>query len=748
MRRTALYARRHLGPPSLALVLLLVPKAVSAEPQQKDVTARDDADVRDLSSARWQTRLAAAQSLATAKPVGSEAMPALLNATHDRYPAVRGAAAAAVGRIAQGSTDAKAIADAVGSLLGLAEDRPEVRSEAELAIVHTGAKAVPALAGAIGSNPSAAERGLAAEILSHDIGLTVGQAAGLTTGLRDSDLGVRRAVGAMIAGAVADCALGGGRCLPELPNIKTIRAELATAALGDLGLGPDVRAVEVSLNYLEQEATLAGRSKPALLLAAAAPYSAVVAAAVLVLTFVLLTKLATSRKAGRIAVEAGRAARDEIGRLEQQIEELGQAKAKQEHDRIARSVLQRFVTLPDQDFWPGFTIAAAFRDASDVSGDFYNWFSRTDGSVCVYLVDVEGSGIDAAIQATHAANVLVRTLTRGEIQPAEKLLEAADRNMHDELGQPNIAVTMNLAEIRRSSDRSSIRLANAGMPAPLVFRQGQAPPQQLQAAGAYVGGGYSRFRVEPQFAQTDVLDGDLLVLFSDGIIEARDPMGSLFGYAGIESAVAKLRGEAAEVIAKGILSAASSHAGGTTPSDDQTVVVVRFGSDNAAGAGVQPLIIVSSSESEIEFRLTNTASTAQVCDSELQREVKGWLDARNRSSGRVWCAVWEGIGNAVVYGSGRGDVIALRLRQSGGALVVEIEQPREWRKWDQWLGQARKADLPAGLPDGHPGPPRSLQDLGGTATLLRLADNVAPSMLGRRLTLVFETDDQDKDHER
>jgi len=51
----------------------------------------------------------------------------------------------------------------------------------------------------------------------------------------------------------------------------------------------------------------------------------------------------------------------------------------------------------------------------------------------VYLVDVEGSGINAAVQATHAAKVLERTLTRGDRQSAEELLALADRTMVKEL---------------------------------------------------------------------------------------------------------------------------------------------------------------------------------------------------------------------------------------------------------------------------------------------------------------------------
>jgi len=89
--------------------------------------------------------------------------------------------------------------------------------------------------------------------------------------------------------------------------------------------------------------------------------------------------------------------------------------------------------------------------------------------------------------------------------------------------------------------------------------------------------------------------------------------------------------------------------------------------------------------------------------------------------------------NAVAYGSYRGDVIFLRLRRTKNEIVVEVEQPVEWRDWDTSLGSARKAALSKGAPE-------TAADLGGTATLLRLADSVTASMQGRLLTLVFRND--------
>ena len=695
--------------------VLLVAIQSTANPQATASDRQVQGDIESLSSKSWQARVSAAQALAKIGSAAIQSVPALLQSTQDRYSGVREAAASALGEVVRGSTG-KVVSDTVSGLLGRCDDRPEVRSAARAAILRIGTGAAPAMVDVLRSNAEITSRRFAAELLAEADGFTVGLAADAAFLLNDLDNDVKSRSAAAISRAVEQCALLGSACLPQLSAIRVLSKAFATAS--DPSLRQYELPVDVCLRYLEFMAPVAAKTKYQSIIEAAARYTTMVC-------FVALLGVAV------IFIWAHRSSKtktESIKELEREIREIREQKTLQEQNEIARSVLKRFVTMPDRQQRPGFTIAAAFKDATAVSGDFYNWFNRSDGSVCIYLVDVEGSGIDAAIQATHAAKVLERTLTRGDIQKAPALLENADHHMLQELGQPNIAVTMNLVEIYPNL----VRLANAGMPPPLLFRHGQAQPQQLQAAGVYVGGGYGRFRVEPRSFETQVNEGDLLILFSDGVLEARDSVGGLFGRPGIESAVARARDSEPGTIAKNILSAAAEHSGDPLPADDQTVVVVRFGGYSPSRAGAQTLIEVSSDESEADFTITNAADCAAVCDSELQAAVRGWVGkSAGYSPGRIWCAIWEALKNAVPHGSNRGEVILLKLRRSRDLIVVEVEQPTEWRNWDEFLGEAAKKRLPDGAP-------RTAADIGGTVALLKLADTVTASMLGRRLTLVFK----------
>ncbi len=68
--------------------------------------------------------------------------------------------------------------------------------------------------------------------------------------------------------------------------------------------------------------------------------------------------------------------------------------------------------------------------------------------------------------------------------------------------------------------------------------------------------------------------GDLLVMFSDGILEVRDNNGRIFGQDGINEVVLRNRGQSPDKIADAIMEAVAQHTGLMQPDDDQTLVVV------------------------------------------------------------------------------------------------------------------------------------------------------------------------------
>jgi serine phosphatase RsbU (regulator of sigma subunit) len=365
-----------------------------------------------------------------------------------------------------------------------------------------------------------------------------------------------------------------------------------------------------------------------------------------------------------------------------------------------------------------------------ISGDFYNFIPRSDESFGIYFVDVEGQGLFASNQARSLYQAL--TVEDWGMENAGRELEKADELVRQGaiFQKEEAAFCMNFTEI--DPKKMEIRHANAGMPFPLLFKRGEAEPHILRAAGVYVGAGYSNYPVKPKMVVEKVGDGDLLVIASDGILEARDSRGRIFGQKGITAAVYRTRDKSPEEIADEIIWAVQKHTGKEEPDDGQTLVIVQIG---------QPVVETHLVELKTlekrngVFSLMNAGDTGSVCHNELRKQLKTWAQSQGFADQRritqVWAATWEAIQNAVKFGSKSGDVIHIRLIPPGqeGFLEVEMTQPLLWEDWDKCLGNRRKEEVN-----------ESGQILmGGTVVMLWLADEIRVTDLGRRIIMRFSS---------
>jgi anti-sigma regulatory factor (Ser/Thr protein kinase) len=228
--------------------------------------------------------------------------------------------------------------------------------------------------------------------------------------------------------------------------------------------------------------------------------------------------------------------------------------------------------------------------------------------------------------------------------------------------------------------------------------------------------------------EVKVGDGDILVIASDGVLEARDNWGRIFGPKGITAAVYKNRYQSPEVIADEILRAVKRHTGKERPDDDQTLMVVQIGQPVKGSH----LVTVKTLEMKNGvFSLLNAGDTGAACHYELREKLKGWAQNRGfeeRRIRQIWAATWEAIQNAVKYGSRRGNAIYIRLIFIGyeGLVKVEVTQPLLWEDWDKVLGQRMKNEVQT-----------DKVLMGGTIIMLWLANEIQVTDRGRRITMAF-----------
>jgi hypothetical protein len=191
---------------------------------------------------------------------------------------------------------------------------------------------------------------------------------------------------------------------------------------------------------------------------------------------------------------------------------------------------------------PRLDVAAHYQpvgDGAQAGGDFYDLFPSGHGSWVAVLGDVSGKGIDAA-----ASSALMRHTLRAAASGQGRLpraLALADEILHAEDEDRLCSAVLVRASV--SLGRARLSLANAGHPPPLVLRTdgSVASPRTL---GSILGVSTSRLSHE---VGLDLEPGDALVLFTDGVTEARAEDG-LFGESRLIAALRPCAGQPAETI--------------------------------------------------------------------------------------------------------------------------------------------------------------------------------------------------------
>jgi sigma-B regulation protein RsbU (phosphoserine phosphatase) len=211
--------------------------------------------------------------------------------------------------------------------------------------------------------------------------------------------------------------------------------------------------------------------------------------------------------------------------------------------------------------------------AWDVGGDYCDVFNAGAGNVAVVIGDISGKGISAA---------LLMALIHGAIQSISWTRSPLD---HEQASRSLNALLCKKTATERYStlfwgyfeaNTSVLHYVNAGHPPPILFRKnGKADMELLRLE---YGGPVLGLLAEGQYEQGEqrILATDLLVAFSDGIVEAPNSINEEFGEARLIEVVRSSWNTSPENIRDEVLSAVRSFIKDTPVADDQTLVVVRF----------------------------------------------------------------------------------------------------------------------------------------------------------------------------
>ncbi|HEV3497771.1 MAG TPA: PP2C family protein-serine/threonine phosphatase, partial [Actinomycetes bacterium] len=202
-------------------------------------------------------------------------------------------------------------------------------------------------------------------------------------------------------------------------------------------------------------------------------------------------------------------------------------------------------------------------EVAQVGGDFYDLFALEDGRVAAVIGDVCGKGVAAARHTVRLRYELRTLLEDG--RPPGRALTAFNRRVQEEFVEDEYATLLLLV---LDPSTGAVSWSSAGHPPPLLTG---ATPRTLAFAGSLPVGLFpdatyhtARFTLPP---------GRCLVLYTDGVVEARNPEGQEFGAEGLEAAAPAVAASAAAV-AEVVLKQVLSHSGGHLD-DDAAVLVLR-----------------------------------------------------------------------------------------------------------------------------------------------------------------------------
>jgi hypothetical protein len=186
-----------------------------------------------------------------------------------------------------------------------------------------------------------------------------------------------------------------------------------------------------------------------------------------------------------------------------------------ESEMAAAQEVQQVIIPEQMDAVPGFVVETDYRPALEVGGDFFQIIPhRTDGSLLIVAGDVTGHGLKAGMLVALLVGA-IRTVADTSADP-EIVLHALNERL---LGRGHAGATCLALRITRDGEAT---LANAGHLPP--YLNGEPVAMEGALPLGMVGG------AEFSVMYFQLKDGDKLVLMSDGIVEATDAKGNLFGF--------------------------------------------------------------------------------------------------------------------------------------------------------------------------------------------------------------------------
>jgi Stage II sporulation protein E (SpoIIE) len=222
----------------------------------------------------------------------------------------------------------------------------------------------------------------------------------------------------------------------------------------------------------------------------------------------------------------------------------------------------------------GATVSSHYRAATEIGGDYFDFLEQPTGEIGIAFGDVAGHGLTSGIVMSMAKSAL---LVQVDYDSSPKAVLQVLNDIVIRTAPKRMMMTFFFGLLNPTTQK--LRFSSAGHLDPYVYRAATRKIEALSSWGFPLG----IKRREP-FREHEVSfeNGDRLILYSDGLIEAIDDDGEPFGFERFEKTIIASGQQPADELKKSLLNAVKKFTRNRPPEDDQTLVVVAF--DDAEGA--------------------------------------------------------------------------------------------------------------------------------------------------------------------
>jgi len=234
-------------------------------------------------------------------------------------------------------------------------------------------------------------------------------------------------------------------------------------------------------------------------------------------------------------------------------------------DDLGRAWLIQGESLPKQDFkFNGWEVSYHYEAAGQLSGDYCDLVSTVSGDLYFLIGDVAGKGVAASL-LMNRLHATFRSLITSRL-PVNQLVEQANHLFADTTMRPYYATLV----CGKASAHGEVEVCNAGHCPPLVLHDGTVSP--IAATGLPVG----MFCQESyETVRFNLKQGDRLLLYTDGLSEARDVSNEEYG-GRLHGFVSQCNELAASQLVNNLIEDMRQFSKGTSVNDDLTVMAIEM----------------------------------------------------------------------------------------------------------------------------------------------------------------------------